>query len=166
MFNDIIKLDYKEDFTLPLSETYRGNSGYFVKIDVPDVFNTKGLIGYSILKNQLVCIKSSYMQKYKGLFKTTQEKETCEKFSHLEDLYVYYRVKPDNMFTTVSKFVTNKLILEPPKQEIIVPESERYLGEIITRQQIISHKDGGWCIVTYNSVTDKIIGCSERFDYQ
>lgn len=159
MLNDIIKLNYEEDFTEDLECSYLGcNDGFFTKLESPITFNTKGLIGYTVLKNQLVFVDAHYEVKYSGLFKDTLVKERCKKFSHMEDLYIYYRLPDTEGLTSMSRFVTNKLILESTKTSTS--------GEIPTHQKIISHEDGGWCIVTYNSVTNKIIGCSERFDYK
>ena len=158
MFNDIIKLSYEEDFTEHQEFSCIGiNDGFFTKVEYPVTFNTKGIFGYSILKNQLVMVDSHYEVKYQGVFKDTIVKERCKKFSHLEDLYIYYRIPEADGVTAVSRFVTNKLILRP---------EEKINSESGTRQQVVSHEDGGWCIVTYNSVTDKIISCSERFDYK
>jgi len=116
MYQHIIKLNYDEDFTVPLGCTYKGmTDGTFVKIDKPTNFKSENIIGYTLLKNQIILKTERKEVVTQGLFMKDTRYEQYEVFSHLEDIYLYYR-KNDSIFHPITRFASNKLIKVKPEE--------------------------------------------------
>jgi len=117
MYRHIIPLNYEEDFTIPLGYTYVGTTdGTFKRSNKLCSFNSENIVGYSILKNQIITKTVSREVTTQGLFMKGSRLETYEVFSHLEDIYLYYR-KTDSIFHPVTMLASNKLIKVKPEED-------------------------------------------------